>query len=305
MKVPEAHRFVTPQGHEGRKASEKLDWLWNDLILATAYSPVTRPDLSVANPVVMAQIAGRRRVLAESFDRTDDLMDPNRPKMIHQQGSVGVVTLEIDEGSPYSGLLAAPPIGGGRGLLRMSLALPPKGKAAFTPGFGLKLLIDGRPSVDVLAMNHTVGQGRDFNMFSNTFTHDLRESHRELRPPHKFMDLFFSRASAQPRRLVVDEFVSVTRSGDTIGTPHGPPRLSFVPDAAVRRQFRTRDPIDFREALERVAPGSTLYEVQAHDGGDAPTPIGRLVLDEGFVASAGGDRLFFRHPVAPEDRIRS
>jgi len=305
MKVPEEQQFVTPQGYEGWKASEKLEWLWRDLILATEYSAVTRPDLSVAKPLVMAQIAGRREVLSQSFDRTDDLMDPTRPKMIHQQGSVGVVTVEIDAGSGYTGLLADSPDGGGRGLMRMSLALPPKGKAAFTPGFGLKVLISGRPSVDVLAMNHTVGQGRDFNMFSNTFTHDLRDTHKELRPPHKFMDMFFSRASTQPRRLVIDDFVATNKAGDTIAEPKGPTRLAFVPDSVVRKQFRTREPVDFREALAQVEAGSRLYEIQAIEGGGDPRPIGRIVLDERFVASAGGDRLFFRHPVAPEDRIRS
>jgi hypothetical protein len=304
MKVPKELQFVTPADYEGRKATEKLEWM-RTLMEETKYTPVTRPDLSVAGPVVMAGIAARREVLARSFDRTGDLMEPTRPKIIHQQGSVGVVTLEVDEGSPFTGLLASPPVGGGRGLLRMSLAIPPKGKAAFTPGFGLKILIDGRPSVDVLAMNHTVGQGRDFNMFSNTFTHDLRDTHKELRPPHKFMDLFFSRASIQPRRLIADEFVSVTSAGDTIAQPMAPRRLVFVPDAVVRKQFRTREPIDFREALERVEPGATLYEVQAIGDDGEPSPIGRIVLEESFVASAGGDRLFFRHPVAPEDRIRS
>ncbi len=305
MKVSPELQFVTPLGYEGQKASEKLEWLWDELIQGSVYSPVERPDLSVANPLVMAQIAGRRAVLAQSFDRTDDLMDSNRPKMIHQQGSVGVVTLEIDEGSPYTGLLGSRPIGGGRGLMRMSLALPPTGKSAFTPGFGLKILVDGRPSVDVLAMNHTVGQGRDFNMFSNSFTHDLRETHKELRATHKMMNLFFSRATQQPRRLIIDEFVSVTRSGDTIADPRGPRRVVFEPNAAVRKMFRTREPIDFRDALQRVEAGSTLYEVQAIEGTDDPVPIGRIILDEGFVSSAGGDRLFFRHPMAPEDRIRS
>jgi len=305
MKVPVEDQFVTPQGYEGWKASEKLRWLWDELILETEYSPVTRPDLIAAKKIVIAQIAGRRDVLARSFDRTDDLMDPTRPKMIHREGSVGAVTVEIDEGSRYTGLLAAPPDGGGRGLMRMSLALPPTGKAAFTPGFGLKILVDGRPSVDVLAMNHTVGQGRDFNLFSNTFTHDLRESHKELRSTQKLMNVFFSRASVQPRRLIIDEFVATNQAGDTIAEPAGPSRLQFVPDAVVRKQFRTREPNDFRDGLAQVEPGATLYEIQAIEGSADPVSIGRIVLDERFVASAGGDRLFFRHPVAPEDRIRS
>ena len=60
-------------------------------------------------------------------------------------------------------------------------------------------------------MNHTVGQGRDFNMFSNAMTTDLTDEHTELRSPQKVMSVFFDRVSHQPRRLIVDHFCTHTQ----------------------------------------------------------------------------------------------
>jgi hypothetical protein len=259
----------------------------------------------MASPVTMLRVAGPRKVLARTLDRTDDLMAPDRPKIIHAQGSVALVRLETEPDSPYSGMLAPEPVGGGRGLMRISLAVPAVGKAAFTPGFGLKLPVDGRPSLDILAMNHTVGQGRDVNVFANTFTHDLRDEHDELRAPQKLLQVFFRRVSSEPRRLVIDDFVTTTRSGDTVAEPMCPARLVFRPGSGVRHQFRCRMVEDFRDSLARVEVGSKLYDVEAVDGDEQSRVIGRIMLEERFTASAGGDRLFFRHPVAETDRIRN
>jgi hypothetical protein len=305
VSVPPEHRFVTPSGYEGWKAAEKLDWLWNELIEPHEYTPVTRPDLTMASPATMLRVAGRREVLARTLDRTDDLMEPDRPKIIHAQGSVALVRFETEADSPFTGVLGPPPAGEACGIMRISLAVPASGRAAFTPGFGLKLPVDGRRSLDILAMNHTVGQGRDVNIFANTFTHDLCHEHKELRPPQKLLQRFFRRVSREPRRLIVDDFAATTRSGDTVAEPVRPERLVFRPGRDVRRQFRRRKVEDFRESLARVDDGSILYEVESVSGDEPPRLIGRIVLKSAFVASAGGDRLFFRHPVSEADRIRS
>ena len=165
--------------------------------------------------------------------------------------------------------------------------------------------MDGAPSLDILAMNHTVGQGRDVNLFANTFTHDLRDEHKELRPPQRLLQFFFTKVSREPRRLTIDHFARTTRDGSTVAAPVVPRRLVFRPDRAVRRRFRTRDLEDFRESLARLEPGATLYEVEAVETPERTRRIGTLVLETGFVSSTGGDRLFFRHTIAPDDRIRS
>jgi hypothetical protein len=305
MSVPGKQHVETPPGYEDWKVDEKIEWLWNERIVPTEYEAVGRPDPTMAKPWTMGRVAGRRTTLERTLDRTDDLMEPDRPKIIHAQGSVALVRLETYANSSFTGVLAPPPVGGARGIMRMSLAIPPTGKRAFTPGFGLKLFIDGRPSLDILAMNHTVGQGRDVNLFANSFTHDLRNEHKELRPPQKLLQFFFKRVSREPRRLTVDHFATTTSAGDTIECPARPGRLVFQPDRDVRRRFRSREVEDFRDSLARLEPGSKLYEVESVDERGDSAPVGQIVLETRFIASVVGDRLFFRHTVAPEDRVRS
>lgn len=294
-----------PPGYAGMKATEKIDWLWNTLIGETLYRPTTRPDLTMASPPTMLRIAGPTKTLAWTLDNDTDVMAPTRPKIIHAQGSVARIEFETSGDSPYSGVLAAPPAGGAIGLLRMSLAVPPSGKRAVTPGIGLKLLVDGKPALDLLAMNHTVGQGRDINLFANSFTHDLTYEHTQLRPPQKLLQLFFKRVSAQPRRLTIDHLVETTADGSVVAEPRRPGRIVFLPHPDVRRVFRRRADEDFRDTLARVDEGSALYDVVAvHDETDEPShTIGVLRLTGRFCSSTGGDRLFFRHVQDPADRL--
>lgn len=303
MTIPEVP--VPPADYVGMKAVEKADWLWNTFIGDTVYRPSDRPDLEMASPPTMLKVAGPKATLAWTLDNDTDVMDPTRPKIIHTQGAVARIEFETEPGSPYSGVLAAPPIGGATGLLRMSLAVPPSGKKAVTPGIGLKLLVDGAPSLDLLAMNHTVGQGRDINLFSNTFTHDLTYEHSELRTSQKVLQFFFKRVSSQPRRLTIDHLAATCRDGATVAAPQRPGRLVFQPHHDVRRLFRRRADDDFRDTLAELDVGTTLYDVVAvHD--ETPDPdelIGHVRLLERFTTSAGGDRLFFHHVQAPTDRL--
>lgn len=299
-----------PAGYQAWSADDKAEWLEKTLIVASEYNPVERPELSVANPLAMYQVAGRPASLARSLDRSNDLMEDGRPKIIHVQGSVAMVDFNTFENSDWTGVLASPGAGGGaRGLVRMSLAIPPERNKAVTPGMGLKLLIDATPSLDLLAMNHTVGQGRDFNLFSNTFTHDMSEEHKELRLPQKVLQYFFKKVTSQPRQLTIDHFASVDRHGNIVDEPKVPNRLLFRPHDDVAKLFRGKHGEDYRETLGRIEPGSILYHVEvvhpiAPDGARMPnTVIGEIKTATRFAASAGGDRLFFRHMVAPEDRV--
>ena len=297
----------TPPGYEQWSADQKLTWLWDDLVLGTAHEATTLPDLRLpfqARPLAEIAVVTRKAELEKALDRTEDLMEPGRPKVIHAFGAVAAVELETDAASPCTGLLAPPPEGGAVGLLRMSLVAKVVGKAAVTPAFGLKLLIDGRPSADVLAMNHVVGQGRDFDLFSNTMTNDLSDEHRELRPPQRIMSVLFNRISRRPRRLVCTHLVDQRRDGSPVDRPLEPRRLVFHPTRAARGVFEGQAGVDFRRVLhDRVPEGTVLYDVEAL-GVSGATRIGALRTRSPFVSSDGGDRLYFRHVQDPRDRKR-
>ena len=291
-----------PGDFEAWSAAEKARWIEEKLIGSTIYPDVGRPPLAPVNKRQMIAIAGRSRVLARTLDRTDDLMEPKRPKIIHPFGSVAMVALETLPTSEFSGVLAAPDVGGATGLVRLSLVTEPKGKFAVTPGLGIKLFVDGAPSLDLLAMNHTVGQGRDHNLFSNTFTHDLRNEHSELRAPQRALQVFFKKVTSEPRWLTIDHFAAVTARGEPVAKPRVPDRMVFRPHPDVRRTFQGRQGEDFRDTLARIEPGSILYNVEAVGFDGTSTTIGHLRTTSQFTSSHGGDRIFFRHVVHEPSR---
>jgi hypothetical protein len=304
-----ADQLRTPEGYEGWTADQKGTWLWETAVLGTEHVPSALPPLRLPfqdRPVAEIGVVTRTAELDKALSRTSDLMEPGRPKVIHALGAVARVELETDRDSPFTGLLAPPPDGGAHGLIRLSLVARVVGRAAFTPGFGLKLFIDGKPSADLLGMNHVVGQGRDFDLFSNTMTTDLSEEHGELRPPQRVMGMLFRRVSHQPRRLVVTHLARQFRDGAAVADPVGPRRLVFQPTAHAKRVFAGQAGVDFRRVLAEVPTGTALYDVEglgSLDEGPIPDgPVGVIRTVSPFVSSDGGDRLFFRHVQDPGDR---
>ena len=299
--MAEAVRMDTPPGYAGWTAQEKHAWLWHTVVLGTVPDEPWLPPLVLPfqqRPVSEAGIVVRKSQLEKAITRTSDVMEPGRPKFIHARGSVAMVDLETDERSPYTGLLGAPDAGGCTGLIRMSMVQKPSGKKSHIPAFGLKLLIDGESSADLLAMNHTIGQGRDFDMFSNAMTNDLTETHGEIRRMQRLMARLFSRVSDEPRRLTVNHLVDHRRDGSVVTDPVAPDRLIFTPTSEAKKIFKGKAGVDFRRVLAGVEPGVALYSVQGVVGPPddrSVGPVGVLRTTTRFVSSPGGDRLFFRH----------
>jgi hypothetical protein len=300
----------TPPGYEGWTADEKRTWLWETAVFGTAHVASALPPLRLPfqdRPGAEIGVVTRRAELDKALTRTADIMEPGRPKVIHALGAVALIEFETVADSRFTGLLAPPPVGGATGLIRMSLVAKVVGKAAYTPGFGLKLLIDRNPSADLLAMNHVVGQGRDFDLFSNTMTNDLSDEHDELRPPQRVMGVLFRRVSRQPRRLVVTHLADQCRDGSPVADPVVPRRLVFHPTSAAKQIFMGQAGVDFRRVLAEVPEGTVLYEVEGlGSSGDAPlgdTQVGVIRTASRFVSSDGGDRLFFRHVQDPADHL--
>ena len=163
--------------------------------------------------------------------------------------------------------------------------------------------LDGLVVVEVVV--DVVGQGRDFDLFSNSVTTDLSDEHQELRPPQRLMGVLFRRVSARPRRLVVTHYADRFRDGSRADAAITPRRLVFHPTDEARAIFAGRAGVDFRWVLAGVPEGTPLYDVE----GLAPVtggpvgggPVGVVRTTSPFVASAGGDRLFFRHVQDPTD----
>ena len=84
-----------------------------------------------------------------------------------------------------------------------------------------------------------------------------------------------------------------------------PSRLEFIPHESVRGCFAGRPNCDYRDVLADLEPGTTLYDIVAHEAEDhSSRTIGTIRTDSRFIASAVGDQLFFRHVQAQRDLRR-
>jgi len=297
------HEPSLPLGYQSLTAEEKSDYLWDSVILPTRHADSDLPPLCTpltAYPRKEISVVVKTDLLEKALTRTADVMEPGRPKVIHACGSVAKVSLLTSSESPFTGLLGPGPRGGAVGLIRMSLVKSPAGSKPFIPALGLKFFIDGQPSSDLLAMNHTIGQGRDHNLFSNSMTNDLTGEHSELPIGQRIMGVLFRRVSHEPRRLTSDHLAERCRDGSIVTHSVSPRRLVFRPTKAARDFFKHQAGVDFRVLLSKMDEGTTLYTVSGATDSDE-FPVGELKTSSPFISSDGGDRLHFRHVQDTED----
>ncbi len=225
--------------------------------------------------------------MSTTMDHISDEMPNGRRKLIHTNGSVAQVRFEANPGQPFTGIYK----GNNCGLVRISAAVNPD-QFAFTPGMGLKFLVDGKPSENIIAMYSLDGQGDNRQPFANTFSNVIDD-------PSSFalkaLKTIFERASKHATHIAAEHLSEIDSLGGIVAAPVAPEKLSFVPTAEAQA------PVDkdgeFRNTLTQLNPGVTLYNVYAKDsaGKDAGL-IGKLILESKFVSSIYGDEnLFFRH----------
>lgn len=226
--------------------------------------------------------------LSKSFDHTADEMPRGRAKVIHPLGTTGAVAWRPLP-NRYTGVFRT----GGTGFARLSLAGDPN-LLGFTPGMGLKILVSGKPSVNLQVMYSLDGQGENRDFFSNAFSNEIDPPSSLLLKPLAFL---FSLVNDPPTYLAVDHFASVNSRGQTISNPIAPYSLHFHPHADVSGRFSENSKQDFRRQLGTLNPGTVLYQIVARQSkGTEDELIGELVLMSPFVASEYQDqKLFFQH----------
>ena len=224
--------------------------------------------------------------LNQTFDTNSDFMPEGREKIIHSHGSVAAIRWTNAANSPFSGLFAP---GDVCGVARLSLAGSPD-TLGFTPGLAVKLLVDGRPSVNFQVMEQLDGQGDDHNVFARTFTNHLPA-------PTGFatrsLDFALSLIGRDLRHLDVDQGAYITSNGQAALSVAAPDQLAFVPSQSQAIAADTQN--DFRDELAQFAPGTKIYDVYGLTGNQW-IRFATVTLKTSFTASSFGDQqLFFRH----------
>lgn len=214
--------------------------------------------------------------------------DRRHIKVIHTFGTVAKFAFIADPAAPvkYTGLFQ-----GGQGIMRFSYAGPPH-LIGNVPGLGLKFLIDGKPSENMVVMHSLGGQGAPTSVFLRTFTNILPEPDTVIM---KTIKLLFEKVVRRGEGLHQGEgtLASVMNDGTPVANPAAPYQVFFVP----AQDFFAGSRRDFRADLAGLDPETKIYEIWATAGkGESTEHIGSLVTKSRFTASAYGDQvLFFKH----------
>lgn len=278
-------RADLPLDYQELSAIEKLDILWNENLVPNEYNVV--PEIQSLGLFDLVKLMSKS-FLAKSFDHESDEMPEGRVKLLHPFGSVVKVEFIPSPKANTSGLLKS----GAMGIARLSLAGNPN-LMGYTPGMGLKLLVDGKPSVNLHVMNSLSGQDDDQNFFALEFSNILPK------PPFYLTLLAqaFTRVKSPPTELNVNGIARVNSSGELVKNENikNVYQIVFRPNPALAIASDTQK--DFREELSQIPSGSTLYSVftRRHAGSNL-VKVGYLVTRSEFVASRYGDEnLFFQH----------
>jgi hypothetical protein len=267
-------------GYQAQSAAEKQASLWREL--STPYA--TRPDpgsAGVGRSFIDTLKALFIPILEKTFSDPADSRAPHT-KIFHPFGSVAKVVFEPAAGSPYSGLFQS----GAVGIARLSQAT---GDGSKIPGIGLKLLVDGRPSVNVHAIPSFDPQTSD-DFF-------LRAPSNVIPPPKGLVLRFLNWVAsfvANPLRRPVDALAATNPAGEPVAEPKAPYQILFQPaDAHFDPAFHG----DFRDGLAQIPSGTVIYRLVARENGsDREVVLGDLRTQSRFVASEYGDReLSFEH----------
>jgi hypothetical protein len=191
----------------------------------------------------------------------------------------------------------------------------------FVPGFGLKIFIDGNPSVNIMAMNHLLGQvesGFSRYPFSNSLVSsgggDKASASILVEAFQRAIDLLDSSGNNRPTYLSLKHMAAVQSDGmDVPSDARSTPELIvFLPTKAFQDYENTRHTL--RGTLTGIPDGLKIYDIWLGGHRDRPIPprthlipmdlasiyglelAGHVISNGSGIPSLAGDRhLFMGH----------
>jgi hypothetical protein len=282
---------VAAPGYQSQPAVKKQQILWQ-LVAESPYTVLPRTDSAgVTSGSGLGKLDSFVKVfdghyMRDTFDQAADVRPPHA-KLFHPFGAVAQVEFVPRPGHPFTGFYSE----GGIGLARLSLAAS---EAEYSPGIALKLLVDGKPSVNVFAIPSLEPQSsRDFFLRTPTNHFPVGDGF-VVKQVNGILEREAGVAAAN--RVRVDHLAAIGPSGQPVTSPNGPDQIEFRP---AQVHFDPNTTRDFRMELADIPPGTVIYEVWGRSAstGDSYVPLGSVRTTSPFVASRFGDEeLSFQHP---------
>ncbi len=305
-------RSVTVR-YENLTGHEKRDYLFDQGILATAYSAQSLPDIITGQIrfAGAALVTGARQSLGRTLTRVSDEFETPQAKLFHTFGTTAKIVFTPAPGTPFTGLFSRP----AHGLARFSYA-GPVGRSltpgvGIVPGLGLKFPIDGNRASENLVVMRMLDRQTDASVFQHPFTNIL--------PDPGLFNLVMQGVKVSFERVVtvgeglhqaLDNLAAICTDGSPVDNARAPHRIIFRPTQTAQSLSGKGEEFDFRIDLDRnIASGTPIYDVLALDepqeqglnGKDVEDlvehgrQVGVITTESSFVASSYGDyRLFFQ-----------
>ena len=156
--------LASTEDYQKLTGHEKREYLWQKSLQTQISEQLPALSNKGWNSVIRALRALSN--LPSTFNREADELEKARIKIIHSYGSLAKIKFISNKKHPYTGILKS----GALGLARFSLAANPETNKSYIPGIALKFLIDGKASLNVMAMNNLKGQAQNHNWFAYEFS---------------------------------------------------------------------------------------------------------------------------------------
>jgi len=296
-----------PANYESQSAGQKLDFLWNT---AKAQGGIGH----FAGPLDLAKLVAPSFLGGQDFGpvgwNVSDQNAAGRQKLIHSVGWTAKVRVEW-QSNPYTGMFSEAQ---SHGFMRISSASKPDSKQN-TPGFALKMMRDGKPSANLVAMWSLFGQDNDNNYFRHPFSNHVSDLPGfEVSAKWAQLKLLanrFEEKDQDANMVGLSDFATSNSKGQSSGKVDSPFALVFAPQKGVQ-QLCENDSIvnDTYNCFRRIAAGTHLYDVyyvaDKVEKNLASTShlkkIGRIVSESEFIYSSFFDQVVqFRHVFWADD----
>ncbi len=280
------------------------------LITATKYAEGQLPNYpekhTIAKKAMLAnRMATKPDYLNYLMAADTDVMSSTREKGTHRRGVAGTIRFVPSASNGMTGIFSQP----AEGLVRLSLTVAfSEGrdfKPALNPSMGLKFFVDGKPSVNLVALHALDGAVNVDDKKSDThafFAPDLKTTFAvtPVTAGGKFLKWAIDKHFTPPddwNRLSLASLMGTKSDGTSEAQPTKEPHhLVFRAPTTTHNLIAADDDRDFRVSLaSKVKSGFTIYDVYVADEKKVEKLIGHILMTSDLYASEVGDRLHFKH----------
>ena len=286
---------VYPQmnAYEAQTHSDKLAQLWGK---------ITAPDVVGKSAEVFSLPTAVKKALGESmrttFDDNWDVFPANRSKVIHTQGVHCQFELDVDDSSPFTGILARGTKS--TGILRMGNAMDMR--AMSFPGMGFKFLRTGVKSANFVTLRLGGATSSNWNYFGAPQTNNVAP------PDALVLTGKFQQATGCVSRVGLSDLCAYDQAGQKATKLKFPYEIMFYPTGKANFSVTREDNAQLISELASIPAGTELYRVLAFETPAAKADdgnkifVGTIKTTTACYPSLFGDgRLFFRHQRMEED----